>query len=194
MENRKRMTYILIAGTLTAFILAIFVAFRGSGETASAAAGDLSSVTTLEDNGTTALLTDQDTDIAALQAQIESLQEQNSAYAAQNDELRAAVTTLQERESEFQAQIESANQTITELSAQSGGFGPGGFGPGGQSFGEGMAPDGFGPGGESFGEGVAPDGFGPGGESFGEGVAPDGFGSGGEGFGEGFHRPHQHTS
>ena len=61
-----------------------------------------------------------ETDIANLQAQIEALQEQNTAYAEQNEELRAAVITMQERENEYQAQIEAANQTINELSTQAG--------------------------------------------------------------------------
>jgi len=56
---------------------------------------------------------DYNTDVAALQAQIEALQ-------AQNEELRSAVQTMQEREIEYQNQIDSANQTISELSAQNG--------------------------------------------------------------------------
>ena len=124
MQNRKRITNILIASTLTALVLIVFLAFKGSDETAA-----LETVNTPE-AAVVEMIGDYETDIAALQTQIESLQEQNAAYAAQNDayiaqndayvaqneELRAAVTTLQERESEYQAQIEAANQTIEELS------------------------------------------------------------------------------
>ncbi|MCB8921889.1 MAG: hypothetical protein H6662_09910 [Ardenticatenaceae bacterium] len=108
MQNRKRLTNMLIAGTLTVFALTIFLAFRG-GETA------VAETTIPEQTAVVELSGDNSADIAALQAQIEGLQ-------AQNAELRTAVTTLQEREVEYQNQIEIANQTINELSAQNGSF------------------------------------------------------------------------
>lgn len=110
MQNRKRITNILIAGTLTAMVLVVFLAFRGGDETVALEVENTAEAAVVE------MIGDYETDMAALQAQIESLQEQNAAYAAQNEELRAAVTTLQARESEYQAQIEAANQTINELS------------------------------------------------------------------------------
>lgn len=109
MQNRKRLTNLLIAGTLTVLLLTVYLAFRG-GDTAVAAS------TTVEQTAVTATS-------AAFQSQIEALQ-------AQNTELRSAVQTLQAREAEYQQQIESANQTINELSAQSSSLaaGEGGFG------------------------------------------------------------------
>lgn len=109
MKNRKRVTNILIAGTLTALVLTVFLAFKGGNETA-ALEQDNSAAATVE------IVGDYETDIANLQAQVETLQAQNAAYAAQNEELRAAVTTLQARESEYQTQIEAANETINQLS------------------------------------------------------------------------------
>lgn len=101
MQNRKRMTNMLIAGTLTLFVLTVFLAFRGGAAVAAATTTNQATAVTLSD------------DVTTLQAQVESLQ-------AQNDELRTAVQTMQEREAEYQRQIEIANQTITELSAQTG--------------------------------------------------------------------------
>lgn len=120
MQNRTRLTNLLIAGTLTVLLLVVFLAFRGGDTSASAS----------EDTGQTAVseLADEDTaDIAALQTQIESLQAQIAAYTARNEELRTAVKTFQEREIEYQNQIEAANQTINELSTQNGNLaaGPG---------------------------------------------------------------------
>ncbi len=144
MENRKRITNILIAGTLTIFMLAVFLAFRSSGETVSADEGSLTAESTVED-AAAELVGEQEANIVALQAQFESLQAQNSAYAEQNEELRSAVITLQERESEYQTQIEEANQTINDLSAQAGGFTQGDQGFGDQSFGDqGFGDQGFG--------------------------------------------------
>ncbi|MEZ4519329.1 MAG: hypothetical protein R3C44_21725 [Chloroflexota bacterium] len=114
MEKRKRITNILIAGTLTVLLLAVFLAFRGGNETAALEAE------TATDTAMVEMVGDYEADIATLQAQVEALQTQNAAYAEQNEELRTAVTTLQEREGEYQAQIEAANQTINQLSTQSG--------------------------------------------------------------------------
>lgn len=101
MQNRKKVTNMLIAGTLTVLMLTVFLAFRGAGTAvADTNAGETAVVTT------TVEISD---DSAALQAQVEALQ-------AQNVELREAVTTMQAREAEYQAQIEAANQTINELS------------------------------------------------------------------------------
>lgn len=111
MQNRKRLTNILIAGTLTVLMLTVFLAFRGSDT-------PVAEATNMDQTAVTELVGEYETDMAALQAQIERLQAQNAAYQAQNEELRTAVSTLQERESEYQAQIETANQTINELSAQ----------------------------------------------------------------------------
>ena len=95
MQDRKRVTNMLIAGTLTVLMLTVFLAFRGN-DTA-----------VVETN---AALNDEVTNnTLALQAQVEALQ-------AQNAELREAITTLQAREAEYQTQIEAANQTINELS------------------------------------------------------------------------------
>lgn len=123
MQNRKRLTNVLIAGTLTVLVLTMFLAFRGGG-TAVAETSTISEPTISEPTSaattsadTTAVTTN--TDIATLQAQIEALQ-------AQNTELRTAVETMQEREAEYQRQIEIANQTITELSAQTGSLAVGG--------------------------------------------------------------------
>lgn len=129
MQNRKRIINILIAGTLTALLLTVVLAFRGGNEAVAQAGDNAAQVATVE------MVGNYETDIAALQAQVDSLQEQNAAYAAQNEELRAAVTTLQAREDEYQAQIETANQTIDELAAQSGSLA---FGA--QVFGEGQRP------------------------------------------------------
>lgn len=109
MKNHKRLTNILIAGTLTALVLAVFLAFRGEGTAVAAA-----------DTGTDTpvVAAASSTDMTALQAQVETLQ-------AQNEQLRATVTTLQEREAQYQQQIESANETINELSAQANGAFPG---------------------------------------------------------------------
>ena len=105
MQNRKRLTNILIAGTLTVLMLTVFLAFRGTGTAvAETAVVETAVVQTTED------LSD---DVATLQAQVDALQ-------AQNTQLREALTTMQSRETEYQAQIEAANQTISELSAQSG--------------------------------------------------------------------------
>ena len=118
MERRKRITHLLIAGTLTALLLTVFLAFRGEGETAAA------KTTSVGETAVIAPLPADTTDVAALQAQVEALQ-------AQNAELRAAVGTLQAREAEYRQQIESANQTINELAAQTGGLANGaeGFQP-----------------------------------------------------------------
>jgi peptidoglycan hydrolase CwlO-like protein len=105
MQDRKRLTNILIAGTLTVLVLSVFLAFRGSGT----AVAD----TTVVETAVVQTTDDLSDDVATLQAQVEALQ-------AQNTELREALTTMQSREAEYQAQIETANQTITELSAQSG--------------------------------------------------------------------------
>ncbi len=123
MRNRKRLTNILIAGTLTVLMLTVFLAFRGSDTPVAEA-----EATNIDETAVTELVGEYETDIAALQAQVESLQAQNAAYQAQNEELRTAVTTLQERESEYQAQIETANQTINELSAQNNNLAMGGEG------------------------------------------------------------------
>ena len=104
MQDRKRLTNILIAGTLTVLMLTVFLAFRGT----NTAVADTAVVETAV--GQTDDLSD---DVATLQAQVEALQ-------AQNSELREALTIMQSREAEYQVQIEAANQTITELSAQSG--------------------------------------------------------------------------
>lgn len=112
MEKRNRITNILIASTLTILLLAIFLVFRGSNHTTALETGNTT------DTGIVEIVGDYETDIANLQAQVESLQEQNAAYAEQNEELRAAVITMQERENEYQAQMEAANQTINELSTQ----------------------------------------------------------------------------
>ncbi|MCA9989948.1 MAG: hypothetical protein KDE29_02985 [Anaerolineales bacterium] len=104
MQKRKRLVNVLIAGTLSVLVLTVFLAFRG-GNTAKTEAGSSDEAAAVE------LLGEYETDIAALQAQIEGLQ-------AQNAELRAAVSAMQARESEYQDQIEIANQTISELSAQ----------------------------------------------------------------------------
>jgi len=118
MQNRKRLTNVLIAGTLTVLVLTMFLAFRGGG-TAVAETSTISEPTSAATTSadTTAVTTN--ADIATLQAQIEALQ-------AQNTELRTAVETMQEREAEYQRQIEIANQTITELSAQTGSLAVGG--------------------------------------------------------------------
>ncbi len=121
MKNRKRLTNILIAGTLTVLLLTVFLAFRNE-NTAVAETNSTEQTAVIELTGET------DADMAALQTQIERLQAQNAAYQAQNEELRTAVTTLQERETEYQAQIETANQTINELSAQSNTMAMGGEG------------------------------------------------------------------
>ncbi|MCC6602951.1 MAG: hypothetical protein IT327_07065 [Anaerolineae bacterium] len=105
MQDRKRLTNILIAGTLTVLILTVFLAFRGT----NTAVAD----TTVVETAVGQTTDDLSDDVATLQAQVEALQ-------AQNSELREALTTMQSREAEYQAQIEAANQTITELSAQSG--------------------------------------------------------------------------
>lgn len=120
MQNRKRLTNLLIASTLTVLLLVVFLAFRNGGNTAAL------ETTNTTDTAIVEMVGDYETDIAALQAQVESLQTQNAAYVAQNDELRTAVTTLQAREGEYQAQIEAANQTIEELSAQGGNLAMGG--------------------------------------------------------------------
>ena len=124
MQNRKRLTNILIAGTLTGLVLVVFLAFRG-GETAVAETDVTGQTAVIE------MVAADSTDSAALQAQIEALQ-------AQNEELRAAIETMQARETEYQNQIEAANQTINELSAQGGSLalGPEGF----EQFGEGFRP------------------------------------------------------
>lgn len=114
MQNRKRLTNVLIAGTLTVLVLTMFLAFRDGG-TAVAETSATSEPTITE----TTSVTTTNADIATLQAQIEALQ-------AQNTELRTAVETMQEREAEYQRQIEIANQTITELSAQTGSLAVGG--------------------------------------------------------------------
>ena len=101
MQNRKRLTNILVAGTLTVLVLTVFLAFRGT----NTAVADTTSVETAVVE-TTVELSD---DTVALQAQVEALQ-------AQNEQLREAITTMQAREAEYQAQIEAANQTINELS------------------------------------------------------------------------------
>lgn len=108
MQNRKRLTNILIAGTLTALILSVFLAFRGT----NTAVADTASVETAVVETISLEATE---DVAALQAQVDALQ-------AQNTELRELLTTMQAREAEYQVQIESANQTINEMS-QSGTFG-----------------------------------------------------------------------
>ena len=123
MRRRTRITNILIAGTLTAILLTLFLAFRGQ----NAVAVEAVTVSTNE-AALVEMVGDYETDIATLQAQIESLQAQNSAYATQNEELRTAVTTLQARESEYQSQIETANATINELSAQTSGLAQSGEG------------------------------------------------------------------
>lgn len=105
MQDRKRLTNILIAGTLTVLMLTVFLAFRGT----NTAVAD----TTMAATAVVQTTDDLSDDVATLQAQVEALQ-------AQNSELREALTTMQSREAEYQAQIEAANQTITELSAQSG--------------------------------------------------------------------------
>jgi peptidoglycan hydrolase CwlO-like protein len=105
MQDRKRLTNILIAGTLTVLMLTVFLAFRGT----NTAVAD----TTVVETAVVQTTDDLSDDVATLQAQVEALQ-------AQNSELREALTTMQSREAEYQAQIEAANQTITELSAQSG--------------------------------------------------------------------------
>ncbi|MCA9975295.1 MAG: hypothetical protein KC413_06075 [Anaerolineales bacterium] len=113
MQNRKRLTNILIASTLTVFLLAVFLAFR-SNDTAVAETNS----NVVDETAVIELQGNYEADIATLQAQIETLKAQNEAYASQNEELRTAVTTLQERETEYQTQIAAANQTINELSAQ----------------------------------------------------------------------------
>ncbi|MFN2135664.1 MAG: hypothetical protein ACK2UK_06900 [Candidatus Promineifilaceae bacterium] len=145
MENRKRITNILIAGSLTLLILAVFFAFRGGSETTAALeAAAASEKPTVELQGS------YDADIAALQAQVEDLQAQNDAYAKQNEELRAAMTTLQQRESAYLAQIKAANQTINQLSAQGGSQAQGELGFGEPGLGEqGEGDQGFG----AFGSG-----------------------------------------
>lgn len=105
MQDRKRLTNILIAGTLTVLMLTVFLAFRGT----NTAVAD----TTMAATAVVQTTDDLSDDVATLQAQVEALQ-------AQNSELREALTIMQSREAEYQAQIEAANQTITELSAQSG--------------------------------------------------------------------------
>ena len=117
MQRRARITNILIAGTVTAIFFTLFLAFRGQNSAAESLATEGSSEAVLVE-----MVGDYETDIAALQAQVESLQAQNSAYAAQNEELRTAVNTLQARESEYQSQIETANATISELSTQMSGL------------------------------------------------------------------------
>lgn len=104
MKNRTRITNILIAGTLTAMILIVFLGFKGV-STAIAKANSTDQTADVQ------IVGDYNTDVAALEAQIESLQ-------AQNNELRSAVQTMQEREAEYQNQIDMANETISELSAQ----------------------------------------------------------------------------
>jgi len=105
MQDRKRLTNILIAGTLTVLMLTVFLAFRGT----NTAVAD----TTVVETAVVQTTDDLSDDVATLQAQVEALQ-------AQNSELREALTIMQSREAEYQVQIEAANQTITELSAQSG--------------------------------------------------------------------------
>lgn len=126
MQNRKRLTNILIAGTLTVLLLTVFLAFRGE-DTA------VANTTTTEPTAVVELTGSVSEDVATLQAQVEALQ-------AQNEELRANLSTMQDREAEYQTQIEAANQTINELSAQSNtlAFGNEGFG----EFGAGQPPHG----------------------------------------------------
>lgn len=107
MQNRNRLTNILIAGTLTVLVLTIFLAFRGGTETAVADTADSAKTITpvlSESVGNNA-------DVTALQAQIDALQ-------TQNQELLSTLSIMQEREATYQAQIESANETIQQLSAQ----------------------------------------------------------------------------
>lgn len=104
MQKRTRLTSILIAGTLSVFILTIFLAFRSGNQTNDDAIA-------AEQVASVELVGEYETDMAVLQAQIDSLQ-------AQNEELRAAVNTMQAREAEYQNQIDIANQTIEELSTQ----------------------------------------------------------------------------
>jgi len=106
MQNRKRLTNMLIAGTLTVLALTVFLAFRGN--TTAVAATTASEQTAVIDTAVSGTA-----DTTALQSQVQVLQ-------AQNEELRSAVQVLQEREVEYQRQIEIANQTISELSAQTG--------------------------------------------------------------------------
>lgn len=115
MKNRKRLTNMLIAGTLTALLLTVFLAFRGE----NTAVAEASAIT---QTAVSVPIDVDTTDTAALQAQIESLLAQNAAYQAQNEELRTAVQTLQAREAEYRSQIEAANQTINQLSAQGNGL------------------------------------------------------------------------
>lgn len=109
MQNRTRLTNLLLAGTLTALVLAVFLTFGGAGtETAVADAPETSAPVAVVEE-TTPIISEADR--AALQEQIQALQ-------AQNQELRNALALMQERETQYQAQIETANQTITELQAQ----------------------------------------------------------------------------
>lgn len=111
MRNRKRLTHMLIAGTMTVLLATVVLAFRGGD-------ADTAEAATTDQTVAVEIVGDYEADIAALQGQIEALQAQNTAYADQNAQLLAAVEALQAREAEYQAQIEAANQTINELSTQ----------------------------------------------------------------------------
>lgn len=81
MQNRTRLTNLLLAGTLTALVLAVFLTFGGAGtETAVADAPETSAPVAVVEE-TTPIISEADR--AALQEQIQALQ-------AQNQELRNA--------------------------------------------------------------------------------------------------------
>ncbi|MEZ4592857.1 MAG: hypothetical protein R3D55_17185 [Chloroflexota bacterium] len=84
MQNRKKVTNMLIAGTLTLLMLTVFLAFRGT------AVAD----TALQETAVVTTTVEVSDDTAALQAQVEAL-------LAQNTELREAISTMQAREAKY---------------------------------------------------------------------------------------------
>ncbi len=108
MKDRKRLTNLLLSGTLTLLMLTVFLTFRSQ---ATAVTDSVASTTP------TSTATDLEPINLATTTDATTLQEQISALQVQNEELSALILLLQEREAEYQAQIEAANETIASLSA-----------------------------------------------------------------------------